>query len=542
MRNVDVIVLGSGAAGLTAALAASGHGASVLLLEKSDKIGGTSAWSGGMVWIPNNPYMAEAGIADSREEALLYLNSLSHDMIDPALAEAFVDTGPEMVRWLEANTPVQFALLAEFPDYHPEHPGGKPGGGRSLECKLFSYDTLGEAKDNITIGYDFGTAPITMEESPLGRAIPRKVPRQEMARRAGKDERGCGQALIGRLYKGCLDAEVEIITETRALELIVEDGKVAGVMAEGRTGKEQYRATGGVVLATGGFEWNKELVRTFLRGPMTSPVSVPTNEGDGLTMCMRIGAALGNMREAWWMPAIESPGDRGDGRNPTHLFAGGRALPRSIMVNRAGQRFTNEAANYNAFGAAFHEQDVSSFDYVNLPCWFIFDQKHLEKYGFIDTPPGAPAANWVVSEPTLEGLAANLGIDSRGLNSTVDRWNTMVVQGRDADFRRGESVHDTWWGDPELKGKPEATLGPLDEGPFYAVEVKSGSLGTKGGPKTDELARVQDVDGKTIPGLYAAGNVMASAMGMTYGGAGGTLAPGMVFGFIAGIDAARRSA
>jgi 3-oxosteroid 1-dehydrogenase len=540
--EADVIVLGTGAAGLTAALAAHGHGADVLVLEKADKVGGTSAWSGGMIWIPCNHHMTAAGIDDSREDALTYLSALSHDLIDPELAEAFVDTGAEMVAWLESNTPVRFQLVPDFPDYHPEHPGGKPGGGRSLECPLFPYDTLEDQRDLVTVGYNYGTAPITMEESNLGRAVPMEVPEAERARRAEHDERGCGQALMGRLFKGCLERDITVKTGYRAMRLLLEDGSVTGVAGEGPDGPFEFFTRGGVVLATGGFEWNHDLVRTFLRGPMTSPVSVPTNEGDGLTMSMRIGAALGNMREAWWMPAVEIPGDRGDGRPHQHLFASERARPRSIMVNRAGRRFTNEAANYNAFGAAFHEQDVARFDYANLPCWFIFDQKHLDTYGFIGTGPGAPAANWVTNAPTLRALATQLGIDADGLEKSVAQWNGNVADGHDPDFNRGESAHDTWWGDPWEKGTPAATLGPLDTGPFYAVEVKSGALGTKGGPRTDGLARVQNVDSETIAGLYAAGNVMASAMGMTYGGAGGTLAPGMVFGFLAGRDAAARAA
>ena len=536
--ETDVIVLGSGASALTAALAANGHGSDVMVFEKANKIGGTSAWSGGMIWVPNNPHMIAAGIKDSREEALAYLQSLSHDLIRPELAESFVDHGPEMVSWLEENTSVKFQLVADFPDYHPEHPGGKPTGGRSLECPLISFNDLGDNKDRVTVGYNYGTAPITMEESHLGSAVPIEVSATEHARRAENDERGCGQALIGHLYRACLEAEIEITTSARAVELITENGRVTGVVI--KKGQEDLvvHARGGVILGTGGFEWNRELVRDFLRGPMTSPVSVPTNEGDGLVMCMRIGAALGNMREAWWMPAVEAPGDRGDGLNPTYLFAAERARPRSIMINKKGQRFTNEAANYNAFGAAFHEQDVARFEYSNLPCWYIFDQEHLDLYGTIETAPGNPAPNWITKAQSLEELADKIGADSQGLRQTVSRWNTCVSHYRDEDFHRGESAHDTWWGDPAVKGTPQATLGPIEKGPFYAIEVKSGALGTKGGPKTDNNGAVLNIDGGVIQGLYAAGNVMASPMGMTYGGAGGTLAPGMVFGFLAGRDAA----
>ncbi len=538
MQDYDVIVLGTGGAGLTAAIKAHDEGAKVGVFEKADKVGGTTAWSGGMIWIPNNHHMAELGIDDSADDAHAYLMSLSHGLINPDLARAYVDTGPEMVQWMEENTPAKFVIVEGFPDYHPEHPFGKPGGGRSLECPLFSFDELGDWRDRVTVGYDYGKAPITMAESPLGSAVPQVVPEEERERRARHDERGSGQALAGRLLKGCLDRGIEPVTNARAVDLIVEDDRVTGVRIDGDDGSYIANAKGGVILATGGFEWNDEMVRTFLRGPMTSPVSVPTNTGDALKMAMKIGVSLGNMREAWWMPAVKVPGDRGDGREHQHLFAAERARPRSIMVNKHGRRFTNEAANYNAFGAAFHEQDVAKFEYVNLPCWFVFDQQHLDTYGFINSEPGEPAVEWVTKAPDLADLAQTLGIDADALQNTIEQWNGHCANGKDPDFLRGASAHDTWWGDPSRKGTPQATLGPIDTGPFYAVEVTSGALGTKGGPRTDSEARVLNLDGEPIPGLYAAGNVMASAMGMTYGGAGGTIGPGMVFGYLAGRHAA----
>jgi 3-oxosteroid 1-dehydrogenase len=541
MQEFDVIVLGTGGAGLTAAIKANDEGASVGVFEKAEHVGGTTAWSGGMIWVPNNHHMAEHGLDDSREDAMTYLMSLSHGLIDETLAASFVDTGPEMVKWLEDKTPVQFLTVEGFPDYHPEFECGKPGGGRSLECPLFSFEELGDWQDRVTVGYSYRTAPITMAESPLGSSVPRPVSPEEYARRADADERGCGQALVGRLMRACLDRGIEPVTKMRAVELLINDGRVAGVRFDGPDGTTDVMARAGVILATGGFEWDQDMVKSFLRGPMTSPVSVPTNTGDGLKMAMKMGAALGNMREAWWMPAVEIPGDRGDGRAHQHLFAAERARPRSIMVNKRGKRFTNEAANYNAFGAAFHEQDVARFEYANLPSWFIFDQLHLEKYGFIDTLPGEQVPDWVISGKTLAGLGEKLGIDAKALEETVAHWNQLCTEGCDPDFGRGDSAHDTWWGDPACKGTPQATLGPLDTGPFYAVEVRSGALGTKGGPKTDGDARVLNLDGNPIEGLYAAGNVMASAMGMTYGGAGGTIAPGMVFGYRAGMHAAAQS-
>jgi succinate dehydrogenase/fumarate reductase flavoprotein subunit len=533
----DVIVLGSGAGGLTAALTARRAGAAVALYEKADRVGGTSAWSGGMIWIPNNHHMRELGVPDSEEEAVRYLLSMSHGLMDEALVRAFVAAGPEMVRWLEASTPVRFQPVGAFPDYHPEHPGGKPRGGRSLECPMFSYRELGAWAERVNTGDFYAEVITTMGETPLGQPMPRTIPDAELARRRAGDERGRGLALIGRLLKACLDAGVQIETGMRAIELLQERGAVVGVRFENG---DEARASGGVVLATGGFEWNDRLVAAFLRGPMTGRVSPRTNTGDGLVMAMKVGASLANMREAWWLPVSEIPLAGGGTR--AILITCERTFPGSIMVNREGERFTNEAANYNAFGAAFHEMDVSRFDYRNLPCWLVFDQAYYERYGFgWDAAPGKPAPSWLTQAPSLAALAKELGISDHALGETVARWNAMVEAGRDADFARGESANDTWWGDPTKKGTREATLGKLTRPPFYAIEVKSGCLGTKGGPRVDVNAGVLGHDGAPIAGLYAVGNAMGSPMGMTYGGAGGTIAPGMVFGFLAGRHAAARA-
>jgi 3-oxosteroid 1-dehydrogenase len=537
MPQPHVVVLGTGGSGLTAAIAAHDAGARVSVFEKNDQIGGTTAWSGGMLWIPNNHHEAALGVEDSREEALTYLMSLSHGMVEPALAEAFLDAGPEMVRYLEDHTPVQFRPIPDFPDYHAEHPGGKPGGGRSLDCPLFSFDELGEWAGRVTRSPYYPNPHVSIYDTSLGQAQPKPIDPAELARRAERDERGSGQALIGRLVRACLDRGIEPRTGVRALELVLDQGRVAGIRLDGAEGA-WIEPCDAVILATGGFEWSEELKRAFLRGPMTHPVSIGTNTGDGLKMAMKAGAMLGNMREAWWMPVIEVPKE--EVSTGVSLMAGQRTLPRSIMINRKARRFVNEAANYNAFGAAFHEQDVSAFDYANLPCWLIFDQGYVDAYGFgmMGGVPGEPPPQWVTRAGSLDELAARLGVPADALARTVGRWNAQVAEGRDEDFQRGEAAHDLWWGDPAHRGDRKATLGPLDKPPFFAVEVKSGALGTKGGARTDANANVLDVDGAPIPGLYAAGNVMASPMGMTYGGPGGTIAPGMVFGFLAGRHAA----
>ncbi len=534
--DYDVIVLGTGAAGLTAAITAHASGARVGLFEKGTEVGGTSAWSGGLVWIPNNPHMAELEIGDSRVEALAYLQSMSLGMLDDRLIEAYVDAGPEMVTFMEEHSPVRFQVVRGFPDYHPEHPGGKSGGGRSLECPVFSFLELGDWSARVTVGRQMN-GNMTLGEGPLGGQL-RLPPIELREERRGRDERGYGQALVGRLLKGCLERGIEPQTDARATDLVIEGGRVSGVRFESETGIFEARARGGVVLATGGFEWNPALVKSFLRGPMTRPVSVPTNTGDGLRMAMKAGAGLGNMREAWWVPTTDVPKPEGGGTWPYQVQSG-KTKPHSIMVNRHGKRFTNEAANYNTFGAAFHVIDVTAFDYPNHPCWIVFDDHYLRTYGIGDHMAGNEAAipAYVAKGGTIEALASAIDVPPAELLATVTRWNENAANFNDPEFHRGESAHDRWWGDQSFQGAA-ATIGPVDTPPYYAVQVQSGALGTKGGPQTDGNGQVLDLDGEAIPGLYAAGNVMASVMGATYGGAGGTLGPGMVFGYLAGRHAA----
>jgi succinate dehydrogenase/fumarate reductase flavoprotein subunit len=541
-EEFDVVVLGSGAAGLTAAITASQGGASVAVIEKADQVGGTSSWSGGHVWIPCNPHMPSVDAVDSPEQALTYIMSLSRDMIYEDLARAYIAAGPEMVRFLDENAGTEFYAVRGFPDYHPEFPGGLAGGGRTIECPLFPYDQLGEWADRVTRSPYFPNLHITMSETPLGAAKHSPPSAEELARRAEHDERGLGGALIGRLLKACLDRGIEPWTSSRARRLIIgDDGAVNGVEVERDGATIEVRAGKGVVLATGGFEWNEDYKRAFLRGPLTHPVSIETNTGDGLYMAMKAGAMLGNMREAWWVPVGELP--EGVNRMNRFLVSSDRSRPHSIMVNASGRRFTNEAANYNALGGAFHQEDVAGFRYANLPCWMLFDSNYVRRYG----PPGGGGGgsaigqerttSWLKSFPTLSAVAEHIGADPAELENTIERWNKNVAEGHDPDFGRGGSAHDRWWGDPQWKGDRLATLGAIDEPPYFVLPVKSGALGTKGGPRVDANARVLDLDGQPIRGLYAAGNVMASPFGMTYGGAGGTLGPAMVFGWLAGRHA-----
>lgn len=533
VEEFDVVVLGTGVAGLSAALAAQAEGADVLVVEKADLVGGTSAISGGIVWMPNNHLQAEAGIEDSREAALAYLESLSLGQIDSDMAATFVDQGPQMLQWIEDNTPCSFHILEGYPDYHPEHPGGRPDGGRSLDNGLFPMPELGEWAAKIR--QDGPPRPVMLSETPLGGATS-LPPNEVLGERMASGAAGFGLALVSGLLKACLDVGIQPRTSTAAQELVVEDGQVTGVRLAGPDGPHNVGARQGVIIATGGFEWNEELVRTFLRGPMTAPAGSPDNTGDGLVMAMDVGARLGNMRNAWWVPVIRVPDREAWGAARVSLVLLERTRPHSLMVNQQGVRFTNESGNYNAMGGAFHAFDPATFTYPNQPCWLIFDHQHKSRYDIAGTPPGPDTPDWITRADTVAELAAAIGVPADTLVATIDRFNEFASKGEDPDFGRGVSSYDTFNGDRSLPGVA-ATLGPLDQGPFYAVPLESGSLGTNGGPKTDTRCRVLSNQGGVIRGLYAAGNAMAAPTGMVYGGAGGTLGPALTFGWIAGRDA-----
>lgn len=536
-RSHDVIVLGSGAAGLTAALAAASAGADVGLYEKSDLIGGTSAMSGGVIWMPNNHLQEEAGVVDSRADALAYLEALSLGQIDSDMAAAFVDRGPEMLRWVEEHTRCGFQLIPRYPDYHPEHPGGKPAGGRSVDNALFSYDELGEWAGRVR--NQRGINPVMLLETPLGGATEQPT-REVLAERVGRQAQGMGLALVGALLRSCLDDGIEPVLEARAVELLRNAGAVSGVRFETPAGPLAVEARRAVILATGGFEWNDDLCRTFLRGPMTGPAGAPSNTGDGLIMAMDIGARLGNMRNAWWVPVTRVPGEMEWGAPKVRLVLLERTRPGSLMVNGSGLRFCNEAGNYNAMGGILHAFDPATFTYPNQPCWLIFDHAHKRRYDVSAALAGDDVPDWMPSGATPAELASQIGVDPAALTATIERFNAHSARGEDPDFGRGLSAYDVFNGDQTRPGVA-ATLGPLAQPPFHAIPIESGSLGTNGGPKTDTRGRVIALNGGVIAGLYAVGNAMAAATGMVYGGAGGTLGPAMTFGWLAGLDAAGAS-
>ena len=534
--QTDVLIIGAGAAGLTAALAAHEAGASVRLIEKQDRLGGTAAISGGVVWLPDHEQMAAHGKDDSAADALAYFLSLDHGEMDEEVLGAFVTEARQMHSFLTGIDAIGLTMMPDYPDYYEDRPGAKTG-GRSLDNDLFDFTALGEWKDRV---FQNGPAPrMMLRETPLGGGSGMVDP-AELQQRADRDLRGWGQALVGRLLKACLDRGIEPVLGCGGYRLCVEQGRVTGAIVERDGGQEAIHARQGVILATGGFEWNDALKHAFLRGPLDAPASPPTNRGDGLKMAMAAGASLGNMTSAWWVPTLavpETEWQSGEVRNMPVLIE--RTLPHSILVNREGKRFCNEAANYSALAGAFHRFEPATYDYPNMPAYLVFDSHYRERYPLASFMPGTPLPDWVAKADTLHELADKTGIDAGNLPATVSRFNDLAERLDDQDFGRGKTDYDRFYGDRSRNGAA-ATLGALTKAPFYAVEIKMGALGTNGGPKTNAQAQILDVDGQPIAGLFGAGNVISAPTGSVYAGAGGTLGPALTFGYIAGRAAAKR--
>ncbi|MFN3863160.1 MAG: FAD-dependent oxidoreductase [Erythrobacter sp.] len=539
MSQVDVIILGTGAAGMSAALAAHEAGASVALIEKYDRIGGTSAISGGVIWVADNPRMREAGMPDSREEALAYFRSLDHgDLVEETLT-AFVEEGPEALAFLESIDALKVAVLPGYPDYYLDRPGAKPQGSRALDHDLFTLTELGDWAAKIYAIEE--PKPLMLRETPLGGATTMPPP-QVLGQRMAARQCGFGQAMVARLLKACLDRGIAPVLGVETKRLVRDGTRIVGIEGTQNGAPFALSARRGVIIATGGFEWDEDLRQTFLRGPVTAPASPPTGKGEGLKLAMAAGAKLGNMTSAWWAPTLVTPDQPwASGEQRAQIILIERTVPHSIMVNRSGKRFCNEAANYSALGGVFHQFDPARYDYLNLPAWLIFDAQYAERYPLGPRQPGQPMPDWVKRSDTLAGLAEQIGLDPLALTDTVARFNAHADAGHDPDFGRGTSAYDHFYGDRTREGAA-VTLGAIRVAPFYAVEIASGLLGTNGGPRTDGQARILGYDGAPIPGLLGAGNAIACPTGGIYAGAGGTLGPALTFGYIAGRTAALANA
>jgi 3-oxosteroid 1-dehydrogenase len=530
----DVVVVGTGAAALAAAITAHDGGARVTVVERTSSVGGTTAVSGGGVWMPQNHHLAPMGLEDSRDQALAYMTRLTAGRTPVDLLERYVDQGPGIVADFEKRAHLQLTPMS-WPDYHPEMDGAKAS-GRMLEPRLFDTTRLGPWAARLRRPPVLGL-PMTLQESTVDwRPVyfPERFDGAEIKRRVGAHQVACGQALIGMLLEACLTRGVQPLLDTRAWEVTTARGTVNGLVVE-QDGRRSIIEAGAVVLATGGYEWNPELRSRFLPGPLTHPHSPPANEGDGLLMAMEVGADLANMNESWWYPAASIPGEEYEGRPLARFLGVERTAPHSIMVDRFGQRFVNEAANYNDMQKAFFSFDANQYAPRHLPAWVVFDRQYRSRYPVVTARPGDPDPGWLTVDHTLEGLARQVGMDPVGLTETVERWNRLVRAGRDRDYGRGDSAYDRFHGDPSA---PHPNLGTVEEGPFYALPVHIGSVGTKGGPRVDGHGRVLHVRDRPIPGLYGAGNVVASPAGPAYYGGGTSIGMGLVWGHFAGSHAA----
>jgi 3-oxosteroid 1-dehydrogenase len=531
VQDTDVIVVGSGGAALAAALAAHDAGARVTVVERAESVGGTTAVSGGGVWMPRNHV---TGAGDSRDEALAYMQTLSRGRASADQLTRYVDDGPGILAALEQRTKLRFAAI-DWPDYHPEMDGARQS-GRMIEPALFDTGLLGDWASRLRRAPVLGL-PLTLQESTVDWTpsyTPERYDGAEIKRRVDARQVTCGQALVAALLDGCLARGIEPVLGARAVELMQRDGAVTGLVYEHDDRRVDAPAAA-VVLASGGYEWSSELCSRFLPGPLTHPTSPPGNEGDALLMAMAVGADLANMNEAWWYPAGAVPGEQYDGRQLSRFIAVERTAPHSIMVDRFGHRFVNEAANYNDMQKAFFAFDANEASPRHLPCWVVFDAQYRSRYPAISARPGSPDPDWLIAADTLDRLAVNVGIDGPGLLETVQRWNRMVADGRDRDFGRGDSYYDRFHGDASA---PHPNLGTIEHGPYYALPVYLGAVGTSGGPRVDVDGRVQHVRDRPVPGLYGAGNAIASPAGPAYFGGGTTIGMALVWGHIAGAGAA----
>jgi 3-oxosteroid 1-dehydrogenase len=551
-RVVDVVVVGSGAGGMLSALVAAHNRADVLIVEKAPLWGGTSATSGGGIWIPGSDQARAAGFEDNLDDAFRYVRALSAPNVPDANIRAYVDNAAAMLRWVTANTRVVYTAQP-YPDYHAENPGGSPTGFRTHLPELFDGRLLGDdlktqrfpSPAASLFGYLNWTFAETYQLLYRSKGWMGGLARNMAAYwfdwpfrfSSRKDRRlTLGNALTGALRLALNEAKVPLWLSTPMTELVRENGRVTGlvVMHEGRS--VRIRARKGVVLAAGGFDKNQAMRDGNAPLYRSADLSggVTTNTGDSIRAGAALGAATMNLHSAWAAPVFHVPGeDRG------RLCTIERALPGCIMVNQCGQRYLNEAASYHVVGQQMARRQAEFAD--ASPSWMVFDARYRRDFPMGPLLPLVP--DWLQSAGvrkilkkgrTLADLARAMGVDPATLGVTVGRFNEAAARGEDPQFHRGEAAYDRMYGD--YRHQPNPCLRPLTEAPFYALPIYPGDIGTNGGLVTNARAQVVDDAGQAIAGLYAVGNNAASAMGESYPGAGVTIGPAMTFGYIAARD------
>lgn len=544
----DFLVVGSGA-GLAGAVAAAVAGLDVLVVEKSEYIGGSTGMSGGVMWLPNNPLMQRDGVADSLDEALRYFSDVVGDA-GPASSDArrqkYVTGGIEMVHMLEQKG-VQFVRCEGYSDYYAEVRGVAGGSvrGRAIECVPTDTRRIGSLAKRLRPSI---AAPMVLRTGeaakisliPERRAVlfaTRVAARTAWARLRGQRLTTNGAALITQLVEVLQHHGVPIWTETSFVDLIKADGRIVGATVR-RQGRElRVLARRGVLLSAGGFARNAPMRQRHGQRPNDGSWTIanPGDTGEVLETVIGHGAAADLLDESWWIPTILGPGGKRD------AIVGERSRPGSIIVDASGQRYFNEAVSYMEAGRLMYKRERETGG--GVPSWLVFDARHRSRYMLGTIPPRWTPRNWLDGgylkrSNTLAGLADRCGMDPTTLNATIERVNRFADAGVDEDFHRGEGAHERYQGDH--RHKPNPCLGPLDKPPFYAINLYPGDVGTSGGLLCNEHSQVLTVDGDVMPGLYAAGNVTASVMGRTYPGAGASIAASAVFSFIAAQHAARQ--
>ncbi|MEO6717023.1 MAG: FAD-binding protein [Novosphingobium sp.] len=543
-NEFDFVVVGSGGGSVPAALVMHEAGKRVLIIEKQSKIGGTSAFSGGVIWIPNNHHVNDEGGGDSHERSRTYLDGLIGETGGPGASperrDAYIRHGADMIRFLEKQG-MKF-LHAHWPDYYDSRPGGIAE-GRSLCAPLFDVGELGEWKDKLASFPLTADLPIESRDAVSifvamstwrGKMMAAKLALRMLEKKlTGRELRGSGNALQGRLFQIALRKQIPIWTECQVKDLILEGGRVTGVIVERSGERIEVRANLGVLINAGGFSRNLEMREQYQPSPTSVDWTV-VNQGDTGDMhlaMMRLGAAIDLMDESWWMPSSFSPDD---GRYMGFHSPNDIGKPHCIVVDAKGQRFANESCAYMEFGQAMYRAQA-------VPAWAVFDSNHRRKYPWGMALPGKPPkamldSGYLKRFDTLKDLARSCGIDPAGLADSVTRFNGFAKSGVDLDFHRGESAYHNYYGDPTVK--PNPNLAPIARAPFYAVALYPGDVGTAGGVVADEHARALREDGSVIPGLYVTGNSSAPVVGRSYPGAGASVGPSMTFGYIAARHAA----
>ncbi|MFJ9119680.1 MULTISPECIES: 3-oxosteroid 1-dehydrogenase [Streptomyces] len=545
LGTYDVVVVGSGAAGMTAALTAAKRGLTTVVLEKAATFGGSAARSGAGVWVPNNPVLLAAGVPDTPAKAAAYLAAVVGSDVPAARQSAFLAHGPDMISFVMANSPLRFRWMEGYSDYYPELPGGLPG-GRSIEPDQLDGNLLGAEIARLNPPYLQVPAGMVVFSadykwlalaavSVRGAAVAAEcLARGTKAAALGQKPLTMGQSLAAGLRKGLMDAGVPVWLGTPLTDLYVEGGAVTGAVVTRDGGPALVRARRAVVVGSGGFEHNAAMRSQYQQQPIGTEwtVGAKENTGDGIRAGQRAGAALALMDDAWWGPAVPLP-------DQPYFCLAERTLPGGLLVNAAGARFVNEAGPYSDVVHTMYRLDPTAPD---IPAWLIVDQNYRNRYLFRDVAPTFPFPDsWYSSGAvrkawTLDALATAVGVPAAALRATVDRFNSQALKGSDPDFHRGDSAYDHYYTDPSVL--PNSCLAPLWLPPYYAFRIVPGDLGTKGGMVTDARARVLRADGSVIPGLYAAGNAGAAVMGHSYAGAGSTIGPAMTFGYIAALDIA----